>query len=177
MFSHRLTATAELRPLEVWNADDFAAHLDRAREHIRPWVSQAFVTEGVEDARKTLARFAERAANDGGRLFGIWSEDVLVGGVMFTNYDAANGSCELGCWLEPSAEGHGLITAACGVLVDEAFRVRGLHRIEWHCRGDNERSAAVARRLGMRLEGVHRESWKYDGVYYDNQVWAVLSTD
>ena len=82
---------------------------------------------------------------------------------MFVDFDAAFGSCEIGCWLEPSAEGHGLITPACGALLDWAFAARGLHRAEWHCRADNDRSAAVAKRLGMTLEGVRREAWPYDG--------------
>jgi ribosomal-protein-serine acetyltransferase len=177
MFSHSLGPNAELRTLEPWQADEFAAHLDRARDHIRPWVAAAFVTEGVDEAHATLVRFADRAAHDGGRIFGIWADGVLVGGVMFTNFNATAGTCELGCWLEPSAEGRGLVTAACKLLLDWAFTVRGIRRAEWHCRADNERSAAAAKRLGMTLEATLRESWKVDGIYYGTQVWSLLSTD
>jgi ribosomal-protein-serine acetyltransferase len=102
---------------------------------------------------------------------------VLVGGVMFTNFDAANETCELGCWLEPGAKGRGPVTAACKVLLDWAFTDRGIHRAEWHCRADNESSVAVAKRLGMTFEGVLREPWKVDGFYYGSQVWSLLSTD
>ncbi|MCX5009777.1 GNAT family N-acetyltransferase [Streptomyces sp. NBC_00555] len=178
MFSLPLRDGACLRPLELRHAEQFATHLDRAREHIRPWVGAGFVTEGVDGARGTLLRYAERQAADGARLFGIWSaDDTLVGGVMFTAFDAAGGACEVGCWLEPAAEGHGLVTEACMVLLDWALTDRGLHRAEWHCRADNERSAAVARRLGMTLEGVRREAWPFGGVRHDKQVWAVLAPE
>lgn len=177
MLSRALTPTAELRTLEPWQAEEFAGHLDRARDHISPWVSAAFVTEGVDDARATLERYADRTAHDGGRLYGIWNDGVLVGGVMFVSFDTKSGACEMGCWLEPGAEGQGLITAACKLLVDWAFTVRGMRRIEWQCRADNKRSAAVATRLGMTLEGVLREAIKVDGVYYGEQVWSLLSTD
>lgn len=177
MFSLSLSDGAQLAPLEIWHADEFAEHLDRAREHIRPWVGPSFVTDDVDGARATLARYAGRAAADGARLFGIWRDGGLVGGVMFTAFDAAFGVCEIGCWLEPSAEGHGLVTAASGLLLDWALTVRGLHRAEWHCRADNDRSAAVARRLGMTLEGVRREAWPYQGVRYDKQVWSVLAPE
>ena len=177
MFSLPLRDGARLGPLEVWHAGEFADHLDRAREHIRPWVGAAFVTDDVDGARATLTRYAHRQADDGARLYGIWREGVLVGGVMFTSFDATVGSCEVGCWLEPSAEGHGLITQACDVLLDWAFTSRGLHRAEWHCRADNDRSSAVAKRLGMTLEGVRREAWPYAGVRYDKQVWAVLASE
>lgn len=177
MFSLPLRDGVLLRGLEVWQAEEFADHLDRAREHIRPWVGPAFVTTDVDGARATLKRYAERQADDGARLYGIWRDGVLVGGVLFVDFNTANGSCEVGCWLEPSAEGHGLITLACRVLLDWAFTSRGLHRAEWHCRADNERSAAVAKRLGMTLEGVRREAWPYEGVRYDKQVWAVLAPE
>ncbi|MEV0646209.1 GNAT family protein [Phytomonospora sp. NPDC050363] len=175
MFSIPLRDTAELRPLEPWRAEEFAAHMDRARDHIRPWVGSAFVTEDLAGAEATLRRYAEKQAADGARLYGIWLDGVLVGGVMFASFNAPGGSCELGCWLEPSAEGRGLITDGCRILADWAFRARGLHRVEWLCRADNARSAAVAERLGMRSEGVIRESWPFEGKRYDKEVWSVLA--
>ncbi|MEU2113142.1 GNAT family protein [Streptomyces sp. NPDC019507] len=177
MFSLPLRDGVRLGPLEVWHAEEFAEHMDRAREHIRPWVGASFVTNDVDGARATLKRYAERQADDGARLYGIRRDGVLVGGVMFTDFRPAFGSCEIGCWLEPSAEGHGLVTRACGTLLDWAFTSRGLHRAEWHCRADNDRSSAVAERLGMTLEGVRREAWPYEGVRYDKQVWAVLASE
>ena len=177
MFAQSLSPTAELRPLEPWNVEEFADHMDRAREHIRPWVGPAFVTEGVDAARATLTRYADRAAQDGARIYGIWNDGILVGGVMFVEFSAAFGTCEIGCWLEPAAEGHGLITAACTVLLDWAFTVRGIHRAEWRCRADNVRSSEVAKRLGMTFEGTLREAWKVGDTFHDKQVWSRLRTD
>ncbi len=177
VFFRPLTGNAGLEPLEPWQAEEFAGHLERAREHIRPWVGPAFVTDDVEGARATLRRYAERQAADGSRLFGIRLDGALVGGVMFVEFDAGVGSCEIGCWLEPGAEGRGLVTRACEVLLDWAFTVRGLHRAEWRCRADNVRSSAVAERLGMVREGVLREYWPYDGARYDKEIWAVLASD
>ncbi|MES1170600.1 MAG: GNAT family protein [Leifsonia sp.] len=184
MFEAPLTGirgTATLRPLEPWQAEEFAAHMDRAREHIRPWVGPSFVTDDVDGARATLQRYADGAARDGIRIFGIWldgdSGPTLVGGVMFVEFSAAAGTCEIGCWLEPAAEGRGLITAACRMLLTYAFEERGLHRAEWRCRADNARSSAVAERLGMTLEGVLREAWKVGDTFYDKQVWSVLAEE
>jgi len=181
VFSAQLTPDAVLAPLEPWQAEEFAAHMDRAREHIRPWVGPSFVTDDVDGARATLQRYAEATARDGNRIFGIWLDSLpgstgptLVGGVMFVEFSAAAGTCEIGCWLEPAAEGRGLITAACRMLLSYAFDERGLHRAEWRCRADNVRSSAVAERLGMTLEGVLREAWKVGDVFHDKQVWSVL---
>ena len=185
MFEAQLTGirgTATLRPLEPWQAEEFAAHMDRAREHIRPWVGPSFVTTDVDGARATLQRYADATARDGNRIFGIWldglpgsSGPTLVGGVMFVEFSAAAGTCEIGCWLEPAVEGRGLITAACRMLLSYAFDERGLHRAEWRCRTDNARSSAVAERLGMTLEGVLREAWKVGDTFHDKQVWSILA--
>ncbi|WZH38017.1 MAG: GNAT family protein [Microbacterium enclense] len=177
MFRLELDPTAHLTPLEVWHAREFADHLDRAREHIRPWVGPSFVTESVDGAAGTLARYATSAAADGGRLYGIWIDGVLRGGVMFVSFSAAAGVCEIGCWLEPAAEGRGVVTSAVRVLLDEALTERGLNRAEWRCRADNVRSAAVAERVGMRLEGTLRGAWLNGGVFHDKQVWAILRSE
>jgi ribosomal-protein-serine acetyltransferase len=177
MFATDLSSGAHLRPLEAWQAGEFAAHMDRAREHIRPWVGPAFVTTTADQARSTLQRYATDAAADGSRLYGIWLDGELSGGVMFTHFDARSGVCELGCWLEPGAEGRGLVTRACHLLLAWAFDVRGLHRAEWRCRVENTRSAQVAQRLNMALEGVLRQSWPVAGVHHDKQVWAVLAPE
>ena len=183
MFTAQLAPDAALAPLEPWMAPEFAAHMDRAREHIRPWVGPSFVTTDVDGARATLQRYADATARDGNRIFGIWLDSdpstdaapTLVGGVMFVEFSAAAGTCEIGCWLEPAAEGRGLITAACRMLLTYAFEERGLHRAEWRCRADNVRSSAVAERLGMTLEGVLREAWKVGDTFYDKQVWSILA--
>ncbi|WP_254787063.1 GNAT family N-acetyltransferase [Curtobacterium sp. MCBA15_001] len=168
---------AELRPLETRHDREFADHLDRAREHIRPWVGPAFVTDTLDGARATLLRYARAAAEDGARLFGIWLRGRLVGGVMFVRFSAPTGQCEIGCWLEPAAEGQGLVTAATRLLVDHALGDRQLHRVEWRCRADNVRSAAVARRLGMTLEGTLRGAWRVGTTFHDEQVWGLVRPD
>jgi RimJ/RimL family protein N-acetyltransferase len=177
MFSLPLSTTSELRLLEPWHDEEFAAHMDRAREHIRPWVGPRFPTDGVDAARAKLVRYAEHAAKDGARIYGIWDAEILVGGVLFVDFNADGGTCEIGCWLEPAAEGNGLVTAACNVLLEWAFGARSIHRAEWRCRADNTRSAAVAARLGMTFEGVLRGAWKAADGFYDEQIWSRLSTD
>jgi ribosomal-protein-serine acetyltransferase len=177
VYSVDLGGGATLRPLEPWQAPEFLAHMDRARETVDPWIPWASRSENLEGARKTLQRYADLQARDTGRIYGIWLDGSLVGGTMFVSFDAENGVAEIGCWLEPAATGRGLITTACRALIDWAFETRGLHRIEWHCRTDNTASSNVARRLGMRLEATLRQNYPWKGVRHDTEIWAVLATD
>jgi ribosomal-protein-serine acetyltransferase len=177
MFAIDLGDGAELRPLEPWQAPEFLAHMDRARETVDPWIPWAGISTDLESATATLQRYADKAAHDAGRLFGIWLAGTLVGGVMFVHFDAVSGTCEVGCWLEPAAKGRGLVTRSVRLIIDWAIDVRGIHRVEWHCRPDNTASANVARRLGMHLDGLLRGNYLYQGVRYDTQLWSLIATD
>ncbi|MGW2180877.1 GNAT family N-acetyltransferase [Streptomyces sp. NPDC001732] len=166
---------AELRPLEIWQAQEFLTHMDRARELVDPWIPFASFATDLESARALLRRYAEKQAADTGRLYGIWLDGTLVGGVLFRIFDAESGNCEIGCWLEPAAQGRGLITRASRKLIDWAVHERGMHRVEWIASAANRRSVAVAERLGMKRDGVLRESYLYRGERHDSEIWSVLA--
>jgi RimJ/RimL family protein N-acetyltransferase len=177
VFAIDLGGGAELRLLDPWQAEEFLAHINRARESVDPWIPWAARSTDLTSATATLQRYADLAARDAGRIYGIWLDGTLVGGTMFVSFDAGTGVAEVGCWLEPAGTGRGLVTRAVRVLIDWAFRTRGMHRVEWHCRPDNTASAAVAARLGMTLEGTLRANYLHLGVRHDTQVWALLATD
>ncbi|MER5815692.1 GNAT family N-acetyltransferase [Streptomyces californicus] len=168
---------AELRPLEVWQDEEFLAHMDRARELVDPWIPFASFATDRESARALLRRYAEKQAADTGRLYGIWLEGTLVGGVLFRIFDTASGNCEIGVWLEPAAQGRGLITRAAERLIDWAVYDRGMHRVEWDASAANTRSIAVAKRLGMTRDGVIRQNYLYQGVRHDSEIWSVLAPE
>ncbi|MEW9549309.1 GNAT family N-acetyltransferase [Nonomuraea sp. NPDC050783] len=168
---------ALLRPLEPWHAAEFLAHIDRGREHIGRFIGLPDRVGDLESARAFLISYAGRAAADTGRLYGIWLDDRLVGGVLFRTMDVAMGTAEAGCWLEPSAVGKGLVTRAVRAIIDWAVEERGIHRVEWQAASGNTASIAVARRLGMTRDGVLRESYPHRGERHDMEVWSVLAPE
>ncbi|MBM0224328.1 GNAT family N-acetyltransferase [Micromonospora sp. ATA51] len=178
MIALPLAPSVMLRPLESWHAEEFLAHLDRAREHIAPWVSPAFVARDVDEARAVLRRYADKRAQDSGGIWGIWLDGRLVGGVMFVSFDTALGVCEAGCWLEPGAQGHGLITRAAEQIIDWAVEERGIARVEWRTKSRNARSIAVAQRLGLSHDGTLRQVYPDgEGGRVDLEIWSVLADE
>lgn len=168
---------AELRPLEPWQAGEFLAHMDRGREFIGRYIALPDAVTDLESSRSFLRAYADKAAADTGRIYGIWTDGELVGGVLFRTMDIEHGSAEAGCWLEPSAAGKGLVTRASRVIIDWAIEERGLHRVDWHVSAANTASIAVARRLGMTKDGVLRESYAHRGKRHDVEVWSVLAPE
>ncbi|NEA52853.1 GNAT family N-acetyltransferase [Streptomyces sp. SID13666] len=177
MFAISLGDGAELRPLEPWRAEEFLAHMDRGREYIGQHVGLPDVTADLDSARNWLQSYADRTAADAGRLYGIWLDGLLVGGVLFRVFDAKAETCEAGCWLEPAAAGRGLVTRAVRVIIDWAVEERGIHRVEWLVSSKNTPSINVAKRLGMSRDGVQRESSLYRGIRQDTEIWSVLAPE
>ena len=103
VFVQTLGDGAELRPLEPWQAEEFASHVDRVRDNLLPWIPFASRIYDVEGARELLQRFADLQANDEGRFYGIWVDGVLSGGALFRTFDPQSGVCEVGVWLAPGA--------------------------------------------------------------------------
>lgn len=178
MFSRSLGDDgAELRPLEPWHAEEFFANIERGREFIGQYIALADAVPDLAGARAYLDNYAEKTKNDTGRIYGIWVENELVGGVLFRVMDLQRGTAEAGCWLEPKAAGRGLVTRAARAIIDWAVRERGVHRVEWVAATANAPSIAVAQRLGMSKEGVLRQAYPYRGVRHDMEVWSMLAPE
>ncbi|MFI1968093.1 RimJ/RimL family protein N-acetyltransferase [Streptomyces cinnamoneus] len=168
---------AELRPLEPWQAEEFLAHVRRGRDFVGRFLPLSEVVWDLESSRAYLRSYAQKAATDTGRIHGIWADGQLVGVVLIRSMDVGQGVAEVGCWLEPSAVGKGLITRAARSVIDWAVEQRGIHRVEWQAATANTASIAVARRLGMTKEGVQRESFPLRGERYDMELWSVLAPE
>ena len=177
MFALPVGDNAQLRPLEPWHAQEFLAHIDRARPNVDPWIPWATLSTDLASATAVLQHYVDNQAKDTARIYGIWLDGTLVGGVMFTKFDATSGVCEIGCWLEAAGEGRGLVTRACRALIDWAFKERGMSRVEWWATAGNTRSIKAARRLGMTRDGVLRQRSAYRGVRHDSEIWSALSEE
>jgi len=81
---------------------------------------------------------------------------------------------ELSFFIDPAHWGTGLFTEAARLVLDFAFRVVGIHRIEARATVDNIRSNRVLRKLGARQEGILRASFVCDGALLDQALWAFV---
>ena len=105
---------------------------------------------------------------------GIWVEEELAGACNLL-IEGSDDRGELGFWLDEAFTGRGLVTRASEALINRGFGSEGLHRIELRAGVDNLRSRAVAKRLGMREEGVLRGAGKVGGgLYVDLVVYGEL---
>ena len=73
--------------------------------------------------------------------------------------------------------GRGLGQEAIGILLDYAFGMLGLERVELEVAQENARAIRCYERAGFRTEGVKRHAFMVDGQYSDLVVMSVLASE
>jgi RimJ/RimL family protein N-acetyltransferase len=109
--------------------------------------------------RTHLEERAEHSPFDVGEVTNLAVElrdGEVIGLVTLVRRYADQG--EVGYALHSDHTGHGYATEAAQTLIDHVFAELGFHRVYIWSRSGNERSVAVARRLGFRREGTLLEA-------------------
>lgn len=86
-------------------------------------------------------------------------------------------SCTLGIMIGSAHQGRGYGTEAINWALDWAFRVAAMHAVRLSCWSFNERAAALYRRLGFVQEGVTREAYYYNCMWYDRVLFLILDRE
>ncbi len=166
-----------LQLLEERHAAQVFALVDREREYLRRWLPWVDATQTVDDSLSFIRSSLEQFTSGRGFVAGIWREERLCGVIGTHKLDLLNRHGEIGYWLSREFQGQGIATAACRVVVAHLFDDFGLNRVVIHCAKGNERSCAVARRLGFVEEGLAREAHLLQGRFHDIRVFALLRRD
>jgi ribosomal-protein-alanine N-acetyltransferase len=86
-------------------------------------------------------------------------------------------STNLGYCLDAQAVGQGVMTEALRAVVAHAFGPMRLHRIAAGHAPENERSAAVLRRLGFVIEGYSRDYLFVGGRWRDHVLTSITNPE
>ncbi|GAA2610178.1 GNAT family protein [Dactylosporangium fulvum] len=120
-----------------------------------------------------------RAARQGSAMpFAVCNDGTLVGQITLGNIvRRAFCSGYAGYWIDARFAGRGIIPTALALVVDHAFSVGGLHRIEVNIRPDNLASRRVVEKLGFRQEAYHHRYLHIDGDWRDHLGYAMTTED
>jgi ribosomal-protein-alanine N-acetyltransferase len=101
-------------------------------------------------------------------LVGIVNVSEIVRGAFRSGY--------LAYYVFRPYERRGLMTEGVRLVVRDAFRRLGLHRLEANVQPGNRASIRLVRRLGFRREGYSPRYLKIQGRWRDHERWARLAT-
>lgn len=141
-----------------WQIDDLAAKfaaISASFEQLHRWMEWAAQPPDFEELAATHAQLsAAWPTPDGGFNYGVFDRAGSVLGVVGLHDRVGPATLEIGYWCHSEHVGRGVITRAAGALTTIGLALPGIDRVEIHCDAANLRSAAVARRLGYRLEST-----------------------
>jgi ribosomal-protein-serine acetyltransferase len=165
-----------LRLLEDPDALELYEVVVRNRTFLSEWLPWPPI-QTLERSREFVAGSRRQLAANQGFQAAIVDSGRIVGVIGFHRLDWENRSTSIGYWLAEDAQGRGLVTRAVRALLDHAFGVWQLNRVEIRAGVGNLRSRAVAERLGFREEGVLREAELVGDRWIDHVVYAMLAGD
>lgn len=166
---------SELKPIETerlilrpYAESDAARVLDiQGRLEVIRWLGNPpyIPMETLDEALAWIQRCRDRHTVD--HLQRAYAIEVRVSGLVAGAALVARanrveggfvGEYEIGWHLHPDSNGHGYATEAAAANLDATF-ADGLEEVWAGMFPDNEPSAAVARRLGLREIGVQEDPW------------------
>jgi len=106
---------------------------------------------------------------------GVVVGGLCVGEVGFGLTSAVHGTCELGYVFSPEVAGLGFATEAIRATIELCLALWRPHRLVLRMDARNDRSAALARRLGFTLEAHFRENEFVKGEWTDEFCFALLA--
>lgn len=130
-------------------------------------------------AAELLAQVRRQFADRSGFQWGIERRDdgELLGTCTLFNFHRANLRAEVGYCLRSAHWGKGYMNEALTSLIDYAFGVLGLRRLEADVDPNNAASLRILDRMGFRREGLLRERWNVGGEIQDSVFLGLLARD
>ena len=169
-----------LRCYEPSDAPALKAAIDASLGSLVPWLPWAREEpRSLESKVELLRHFRGRFDLGKDYVYGVFAHDEaeVVGGAGL-HRRAAQDARELGYWIARAHAGRGLATEAAAALVRVAFEVDRVERVEIRCDEANERSSAIARKLGFRHDGTLRaRSGRGDGTLGGQMVFSLFADE
>jgi ribosomal-protein-alanine N-acetyltransferase len=103
--------------------------------------------------------------------------DTAIGIFQVRSLEPAFGTAEWGFALASEFWGMGIFVDGAKLVVDFAFEMLGVHRLEARAALKNGRGNGALQKLGAVQEGVLRRSFLRNGEYLDQALWTILRNE
>ena len=170
------TSRLSLRWIRVEDVDDFYDVYSNP-EVMRYWSTLPLPDKDA--ASKLINEIHEGIKRDEMMKWGIAlrSSDKLIGSVTLFHIDFTHRRAEIGYAQGRAYWGQGYMQEALKAVLNHAFEILNLHRIEADVDPRNAASVRTLERLGFQREGYLRERWQVNGEIQDAFYYGLLRPD
>lgn len=169
IYGQRMT----IRELQISDAPSLFALL--TTEEVTRFISPPPTTvEGFEQFIAWTHR--QRAAGQYVCLAVVAHDSQMAVGIFQVRaLDAKFEVAEWGFALGSAYWGRGLFVESANAVMSFSFETLGVHRLEARASVENGRGNRALRKIGAALEGRLRQSFRRNGRYHDQYLWAILA--
>jgi ribosomal-protein-serine acetyltransferase len=166
-----------LRPYQSTDADLLFAAIDRERKHLGPWLGWVAHTTRPKHSLDFIELCQRQILDQQALPLGIFFKGEIVGGIGMHDWIQDTKCAQVGYWIAKEHEGKGIVARSVTALLDYLFVVVGINKAEIRFVVANNRSAALAHRLGFKTEGILRQSFTRNGMIEDLVVTGMLKSE
>jgi RimJ/RimL family protein N-acetyltransferase len=170
------TSRLSLRSISAEDVDDFYTIYSNL-EVMRYWSTPPLANKDAASKLINEIRdgFARRELLKWG--IALLTDDTLIGTVTLFHPDFTHRRAEIGYGLGRAHWRQGYMRETLRAVLDYAFSVLDLHRIEADVDPRNTASVRTLERLGFQREGYLRERWQVNGEIQDALFYGLLRPD
>ena len=132
----------------------------------------------LETHKELIKKWEQNTIKEIEYRFGIFNinDDILMGTIgLFQVFRGPRECALLGYSLDQAHNGKGYTTEATKLVVNYAFEILNLHRIEAGVMPDNIGSIRVLEKAGFHKEGIAKKNVKNNGSWEDHQMLAIIN--
>ena len=144
-------------------------------DNLRYWSAPAYTR--LEESRRALRWHVTYRP----RYYAIWAIEEkksrrIVGMINYHRRELREKRADMGWLILPEMQGKGYMTEAGSAVLRHLFDDLGVRKVEALIRKENKPSAALARRLGFRLEGGPiRDRWLVGGKWHSVMLYGLIA--
>ncbi len=137
----------------------------------------------IDDTKAYIEKLLQRMSGQSGEKNAMYwfirrkSDDRLVGTAALTNLNYARQSIEWGYGVDPELWGNGYVLQMQEILKYFVFEVLELNRLHGITMVTNERTIQSVLASSMKHEGVLRDFYCKNGIYYDGWQYGMIAKD
>ena len=175
MFSYQVNQSIQLALMQPHNALEIYELVNDNKSYLRKWLGWVDQINSPEDYRDTIIpMWLKQFADLNGFNAGIYYDNQLVGMISLHFINRKTNYTSIGYYLAEEFQGRGIVIRCVRALLEYAFTVLELNKVEIQCATDNLKSRKVPEKLGFTMEGTTRDAEYINGQYNDIATYSLL---
>ena len=161
----------QLCPISEVSCETLLRLIEDNREHLRQHLGWIDKTQTIDQMASFITLQTRAMEAQKSFTYGILYKEEIAG--IITLRDLPSGNPSIGYWLAKSAQSQGLVTSSCKAIIDIASQIPSISEITLYAGTTNQRSIAVAERLGFSFIGIKKDHETVRGKSIDVQHFSM----